>query len=184
MRRVVAVLGAVLMVVVAVFVRGVLDDGDGGGSAGGGGAADDDGEVTLLCVDELEEVCEALREAEAIDDFQTEGAGETIDRMAEQGADLGTDGWLTLDPVPGVADVAREQSGGNVLFDDLLRSGFSTALAVVVHPDRAEALTEACNDEVDWPCLGDLVGDRWDEHGGSPTWGTVKVGIDDPSVAG
>jgi len=178
MRRVVAVLGAVLMVVVALLVRGALDDDGDDGSDGGGGGAD--GEITLLCVEELEDVCDALQEAGAIDGFETEAAGDTADRMAEEGADLGADGWLTLDPLPGIADVAREESGSGALFGDPARSGFSSTMAVVVHPDRAEALDEACDGEVGWPCLGDLVGDRWDEHGGDPRWGTVKVGIDDP----
>ena len=177
MRRVVAVLGAVLMVAVALLVRGAIDGDDDGGGSDGSRDADGDGEVTLLCADELEDVCRSLRDAGAIDGFEVEPAGETVDRVVAE--DLGADGWLTLDPLPEMANVAREQDGRGPIFDDPHGTGFTTDLAVVAHPLRAPTFESACSGEIDWICLGDLAGDAWSDHGGEPGWGEIKVGIDD-----
>src|SRR3712207_5937127 len=126
MRRVVAVLGAVLMVVVAVLVRGVLDDDEGAGSGATGGGGED-GEVTLLCLDELGDVCRALEDDGAIDDFDAEPAGTTIDRLAAQGAELEADAWLTLLPFPEIAGVARDEAGLGPYFAEPDGLGWSTA---------------------------------------------------------
>jgi hypothetical protein len=173
MRRVVAVLGAVLMVGVALLIRGGIDGDD---SSGGGGSDGGDGgdEVTLLCVDELEDVCDALVDAGAIDDFTSEAAGDTVDRLTED--DLGADGWLTLEPFPEMTDVGRDQVGRGAIFGDPMATGFSTQIDAVVHPGREEAFADAC-EEVEWPCLGDLAGDQWTDHGGQQGWGEIRIGM-------
>ncbi len=179
MRRVVAVLGAVLMVAVALLVRGVIDGDDDGG--GGSRDPDGDGEVTLLCVEELEEVCAALQDDGAIDRFEVEPAGETVDRAAQE--DLGADGWLTLGPLPGMADVARQQEGRGASFSDVQGTGYVTAVAVVAHPARVGAFEAACGATLEWTCLGDLARDDWSDHDGESSWGEIKVGLDDPDSA-
>ena len=115
MRRLVAVLGAVFMVGAALLVRDfVAGDDDGGG----GSAETDDrpADLTLVCAEELEAVCEALEDDDAIAGFATEEAGVTVDRVATE--DLEADAWLTLDPFPGMADVAREQAGEGTQYDE------------------------------------------------------------------
>ena len=182
MRRLVAVLGAVLMVVVAVLVRGVLD-GDDAGSADGGDEGRSDGEVSLLCADELEAVCRALRDDGEIADYALEAAGDTVDRMTVDGEDLGADGWLTVDPFPELTEVGRGVANLGRLFGEPAATGRTTGLAVAVDPDRTVALINACDDEVTWPCLGELAGDRWSTHGGEAAWGPVTVGVEGPDSA-
>jgi hypothetical protein len=87
MARVLALLGAVLLVASAVLVRRELDDG--GGRAGG--SPDPGRAVTVACVPELRQVCEGL-------------AGVRIEPPAATIAAAGeVDAWVTFDPWPAVA---------------------------------------------------------------------------------
>jgi hypothetical protein len=180
-RRVVAVLGAVLMVIVAILARGALD-GDDDSGPDGPGSDGGDGEVTLLCVDELADVCDALEEAGTIGGFDVEPAGETVDRMAVQGADLGADAWLTFDSFPQQADVLRQSNGANRIFGDPTSTDHSTGLAIAAENSRAEALSEDCIN-VDWNCLADAGDEPWADHGGDARWGDVKLGFDAPDTS-
>jgi hypothetical protein len=182
MRRVVAVLGAVLMVIVAFLVRGVIDGDDDSGNDGSRGDGGSDGEVTLLCADELEGVCDALVAAGAIAGFDSEPAGETVDRMVIQGADLGADGWLTLDSFPQQVDVVRELNTDNSIFGEPTATDHSTGLAIVAASDRGEALSNDCGD-VDWNCLQPIGGDAWSDHEGEASWGAIKLGYDAPDTS-
>lgn len=176
-------LGAVLMVIVAIFVRGLIDGDD---DPGGGGSSDGgDGEpgISLVCADELADVCDDLLDAGEIEGFDAEPAGDTVDRLAEEGAELEADAWLTLDPFPGIADIARGEANLGAIFDEALGVGFATPVGIAVQPARVDAVTAACDDEVDWPCLGELVGDEWADHGGEATWGSIEVGLEDPTSA-
>jgi hypothetical protein len=179
MRRVVAVLGAVLMVGVALLIRGGIDGDDGGGDGSGdrGGAEG----VTLLCADELEAVCRALTADGAIEDFTTEPAGDTVDRLADD-EDLGADGWLTLDPFPEIAETARQQAGLGSAFASTAPTGRGTGIGIATAPARTDAWSVACDGEdPGWVCVGDVVGEPWGDHGGQPAWREITLGIDAPS---
>ena len=181
MRRVVAVLGAVLLVVVAVFVRGLIDGDDDSGGDDGGNGSPSGTDVTLVCIEELQAVCEAMEADGAIAGFSTEDGGETVDRLAA-GEDLEADGWLAIEPFPGMADVGRGEAGLDPLFDEPAGVGFTATPALVTHPGRSAAFEEACN-EVDWRCVGDMAGEQWGDHGGDQGWGEVNVGLESPDSA-
>jgi hypothetical protein len=51
-------------------------------------------------------------------------------------------------------------------------------LVLVGWNERMEALTADCG-AIDWKCVGDRAGDRWDSIGGSASWGSVEPGLDD-----
>jgi hypothetical protein len=175
MRRLVAVLGAVFMVGAALLVRDfVAGDDEGGGDSSE--TDDRPADLTLVCAEELEAVCEALEDDDAIAGFATEDAGVTVDRVATE--DLEADAWLTLDPFPGMADVAREQAGEGTQYDEPMGTEVSTDMAIVAHPSRADALAEACGGEVDWECLGEVADDPWSEHGGDAAWGQINIGME------
>ncbi|MET1048223.1 MAG: hypothetical protein ABWZ55_01215, partial [Acidimicrobiales bacterium] len=162
MRRVLAVLGAVLMVAVALLLRSFLDGGDDGDQASGDRG---NGDVpTLVCAEELADVCEAL-ERDGVADVTVEPVGETVDRLGAVDADLGADAWLTLDPFPQQVDERREFATGSALFGEPLATDRSSPLALVAFADRAAALEADCP-EVDWACLGDAAGEAWADHGG------------------
>lgn len=178
MQRVLAVLGALLLVVVAVLVRSLLDGGDDSRGRGGGG----DGPTRLLCAEELADVCAALEDA-GVAEVQIEAAGVTLDRLGAPDAGLDADGWLTLDPFPRMVDQRREFATGSALFGAARTLDASTGLALAADADRAEALASDCG-EVGWACLGDAAGQPWADHGGEPTWGSVKPGFDSPATSG
>ncbi len=178
MRRVLAVLGAVLMVAVALLVRSAIDSGDDGGSGGGGG---DDAAPQLLCAEELAEVCQTLAD-DGLAEVTIEPVGTTVDRLGEVDADLEADAWLTLDPFPQQVNDRRQLATGNPLFADPLASGFSTGLALVAQDDRGAALEADCA-AVGWACVGDAAGEPWADHGGETTWGPVKPGYDAPDTS-
>jgi hypothetical protein len=164
---------------VALLIRGGIDGDDADGSGGSNGG---DG-VTLLCVDELEDVCQALLDDEAIAGFDTEPAGETVDRLADD-EELGADGWLTLDPFPGIADTASQQAGGGAAFASTASTGRGTGLGIATAPNRTDAWRDACDDEdPGWVCVGDVVGEPWSEHGGQGGWQEITLGIDAPSTS-
>ena len=176
MRRVLAVLGAVLMVAVALLVRSAIDSGDDGGSGGG-----DDATPQLLCAEELAQVCQTLAD-DGLADVTIEPVGTTVDRLGEVDADLDADAWLTLDPFPQQVNDRRQLATGNPLFADPLASGFSTGLALVAQDDRGAALEADCA-AVGWACVGDAAGEPWADHGGETTWGPVKPGYDAPDTS-
>jgi len=178
MRRVLAVLGAVLMVAVALLVRSAIDSGDDGGSGGRGG---DDAAPQLLCAEELAQVCQTLAD-DGLAEVAVEPVGTTVDRLGAVDAELEADAWLTLDPFPQQVDDRRQFATGNPLFADPLGTDFSTGLALVAQDDRAAALEADCP-EVGWACVGDAAGEPWAGHGGEVAWGDVKPGYDAPDTS-
>jgi hypothetical protein len=55
-----------------------------------------------------------------------------------------------------------------------------TPIAIAVWGERAPTLERECG-EVDVQCLVDNAGTAWDELGGPATWGSVLVGLADPT---
>jgi hypothetical protein len=178
MRRLSAVVGALLMVILALVVRGQLNDDGGDGSSGDGGGEEP---VALLCAEELADVCASL-EADGVATVTVEPVGVTVDRLGVPDAELDADAWLTLAPFPQIVDERREADLGNALFGEVEATGYSSGLATVAFDDRFIALDEDC-DEVGWSCLGDIAGDPWSEHQGESSWGAVKPGYDRPDTS-
>ncbi|HYD09123.1 MAG TPA: hypothetical protein VEA78_03390 [Acidimicrobiales bacterium] len=114
MSRVLAVLGALAMIVVAVVVRGAIDD---DGDATDGRGRDPEGQV--VCATELREVCPP---GASIEDAAT-----TADRLLT--AD-GVDAWLTFEPWPAIVDDARVRAGLDPLFDEVEPLASSPLVAV------------------------------------------------------
>jgi hypothetical protein len=176
-QRVSAALVAVLMVVVAVWIRGLIDeDGDGDG-----------GTVRLLCTTELEAACAEL--AEHTDTAVTvEPAGTTAQSLValsdEQRPDF--DAWLAPGPWSQMVDVQRRVNGLRPVFETPSAPIGRSPLVLVVRADRAPVLeaTPACNATVDWRCVGAVAGQPWtDLPGGQEAWGTVKPAHGDPATS-
>jgi hypothetical protein len=176
-QRVGAVLVAVLMVVVAVWIRGLIDD-DGGG---------DGGTVRLLCTTELEAACTELADHADVS-VTVEPAGTTAQSLValpdEQRPEF--DAWLAPGPWSQMVDVQRRVSGLRPAVaapsDPIGRS----PLVLVARADRAPVLeaTPGCNATVDWRCVGAVAGRPWtDLPGGQVAWGTVKPAHGDPAAS-
>jgi hypothetical protein len=175
-QRVGAAVVAVLLVVVALLVRNWIDDdGDGGGA------------VRLLCTTELEAACTRLAEQNDNVDATVEQAGTTAESLValpdEQRPDF--DAWLAPAPWPQIVDVQRRANQLGPIFakpsDPIGRS----PLVLVARADRVPVLeaTPACNNTVDWKCIGAVAGRSWTELGGQAAWGTVKPAHGDPTVS-
>lgn len=153
MKRLVAVLVAVGMIVGAWVLRDRLD-GDGGGGSGGG---DDVEQLRLRCATELERACRAL--ADQLDDVvvSVEDPGTTSDTLVElpQGDDPGFDVWLADGPW---AEITADNRGfanvdGQVLGEPSGVLARSPAV-IVTQAARAEQLAEACEGTPTWACIG------------------------------
>jgi hypothetical protein len=172
MRRLAAALAAVLMVAVAVVVRDWLDRrSDPTGAPGPAGAIS-----TLVCVSELEAVCEELAADHDDVEARVEPAGVTIDALVD--TDLGPEmptAWLTFDPLPALVDEHRQRAGLAPIFEPDRSVLARSPLVVAVWNDRLAALADTCEDgEVDWRCLGGVAGMPWVTLGGSEAWGALK----------
>lgn len=148
MKRVGALLGAVVMVVAALAVRGTLD---------GDEADGDDGRKTtgsdLVCPVELRTACDRAGDVEA------EGAGATADRLLDDDGP-GLDGAVWIVP----------EAWARLVIDERARLGLDTAyeledeplassrVVLAIWDDRAEQLAAACARRVDWACLAEQDG--------------------------
>jgi hypothetical protein len=166
------------MVVVALLVRDQIDENGGGG-----------GTTRVLCTTELEAACTELADRGDVA-VTVEPAGTTAQSLASlpdsQRAGVGFDAWLAPSPWPEIVDVLRRVNNLNPMFaapsDPIGRS----PLVLVVRADRRPVLeaTPACNNRVDWKCVGAVAGRAWtDLPGGQAAWGTVKPAHGDPTVS-
>jgi len=134
MKRVLALAGAALLVVIAVLVRGALDD-DGDDVTADNGDDDEPTELVVACIPELEDAC---RQLDGVATLRVEDPGATIENPDD------VDAWITLDPWPDIAATARAP-------DRLTQDALVVASSPLLLLLRTDAL-EGCDD---WACAGD-----------------------------
>jgi hypothetical protein len=183
-RRAVALGGAIAMIGVAMVARNRLDD-SGGSSDGGGGESN--GTRTLVCPPELEDACMAVAtdadvEVRIEDPTATADALSTARRAAELDGD--TDLWLTTKPwIESVQD-ARKRTNLRPLLGQATDPIARSPVMLVIYDDAAAALESGpCQGAIGWRCVGEAADQQWRDVGGDPTWGSVKIGLTDPSSA-
>jgi hypothetical protein len=160
-RRLLAVLGAVAMVALAVVARNAIDDDSG-----------DEGRAAVVhCASDLAEYCAALDvEYELVDAADTYA-------LAVDGDTAGIDAWITTSAwMEVLASRGPEAMGEGVL---LARS----PVEVAADPARAAALRALCGDQPIFGCLGEHAGSAWGDLGGQAAWGTLKTGLPDAASA-
>jgi hypothetical protein len=164
MRRLGALLGAVVMVAAAFFIRGATVE-DGGAS--------DDGETPakgLVCPPELADVCGA-----ATDLVVTETAGATTDRLLEARveAELGGEAWIVPAAWARLVVAERNRLDLEPIFEVAEEPIASSPVVLAAWTDQADELGVRCERPVDWRCLAD-------EHGRTVLRSRVRVGL--PSI--
>ena len=139
--RLLAIVGAVVLVAVAVALRTtVLDDGDATSGGGGGGGA-----PKVACTPDLAEVCAALAEAGHIAE---EPITLDLDGATEPPEDL--DGWITWDGAAGVANL----DAPGTWQDPVAVAG--APLAVARRTGPVPGLPSGCTAEApSWRCVVD-----------------------------
>lgn len=166
-QRVLAVLGAVAIILVAIVVRSAIDDGgEAGGNKGGG-------ELIVACDTDLASYCEALtgldgRIIEASDVTSLAILGGSLEEV---------DAWVTTDAW---YEVTAGRSTRPIGEAELLAS---SPIVVAADPDRVAAVEALCSGRPTWRCLGDNAGEAWGAIGGEAAWGRLSVGLPDADTS-
>lgn len=155
--RVLAIVGAVALIAVALLVRSWLadDDAEGGGSAGGSGGGSN-GQPVVACTSDLAAICEALA-----DDGRIAEDPPTLD-LADSDDPPTVDGWITWDPAPFVVNENAGQGASIWSEPEVLGSA---PLGVLLYPDDDTEFDTDCN----WTCITERVGQDWPVGVGSPS---------------
>ncbi len=138
--RLLAVLGAVAMIVAAVAVRSAIDDPGGGGSSPGTGPGPGGGAV--VCDRALADACPPSS--------RTDEAPDTAAQLLGAPADRAAPAWVTVGPWPQMVDETRKIRSQEPVFSRTTAIA-STRLVAVVKKGRL-----ACQ-PVTWKCIGDAV---------------------------
>lgn len=186
MKRLLALVAAVVMVGGAILVRDWLDDRDDSSSAGDPPAASD-GELHLLCDPSLATVCRELDEARRDVTIDVTDSATAMSRFTAadfSATDDPVDGWLVPAPFPTMVDESRQRAGQSPIFAEVGAPLARSPLVITMWNERADALAPNCTaDQVGWRCIGDRAGAAWGDLGGSPTWGRLKPGFESPDTS-
>jgi hypothetical protein len=175
-KRLLAFLGAVALIVGAVFLRDALDN----KSSDATSSTDkpSGGKATVICSTEFEAVCKQLDPKRYT--ITIESAGDTLDRLAKNGAQP-PDAWVTLDPFPGMIDETRTFLGRPALVPKTVAVATDVP-KFGVPSGRETSVTAACSGGALWKCLGTAAGKTWADVAGDGTGGQVLVGLQDPAT--
>jgi len=157
-KRLLAVIGAIVMIVAAIVIRSALEGTQETRQSGK--------RTTIACIAELESACRSLTNV----DVRIEDAVVTAKTLANGTANI--DGWVTFEPWPDMVNLLADRQIAGV-GTRLAR----TDLVIAMAQDREQALAPTCGGSVNWKCLGDAIGNNWSTVGGDATWGAVKAGI-------
>jgi hypothetical protein len=176
-KRVLAVVAAVLMIGAALLVRSRLDSREDAANL-------EASRATVVCATELGPVCDQVRQEHPELDIVVEEAGVTAERLAGSAFSREStpiDAWLVPRPFPAMVDEDRSFAGLEPVFGDATGVLARSPLTLTVWNDRLDALRATCG-EVTWVCIGDHAGQPWVENGGQQSWGNIKPGLPDPST--
>jgi hypothetical protein len=178
-KRVLAVVAAVLMITGAVLIRSRLD-------ADESAAELEASKATVVCASELAAVCDQVRREHPELTITVEEASATADRLSQASFSRDAtpiDAWLVPEPFPAMVDENRSFAGLDPLFDEASPVLARSPLTLTVWNDRLEKLRSACGGDPTWACIGDEAGQPWADLGGQQGWGNVKPGLPDPTTS-
>jgi hypothetical protein len=92
---------------------------------------------------------------------------------------LGTSS-ITLPPGPIPADTLVINFAGDLAAELAAQPFARSPIAIAVWGERAPTLESTCG-AIDIQCLVDNAGQTWEELGGPSTWGTMLIGLADPT---
>lgn len=159
-----AVIGAFVLIALAIFVRGRFVGSDDGGSSDGPRADRDAGRPTVACSPEVIAVCDALADAGRI---AADPPALDLPAAAQPPADV--DGWITWDPAPQVANFVSSPNGTSTVWGEAEVLGSAPQRVLVDAATRAD-LAGACAPSTTWACLAGLAA-------------TQSIGVGDPATA-
>ena len=154
-----AVIGAFVLIALAIFIRGLVVGDDGGSD--GHKKGDDGSTPVVACTPELVEVCDALA-----DDGQIAADPPTLDLDDAAAPPTEVDGWITWNPAPAIANF---DAGQVPVWDESDALG-SARLAALLDPATEDVL-RGCDGDSVWVCVAR-----------SPSDG-LTIGVGEPSTA-
>ena len=160
MQRVLAVLGAVAMIVTAVVVRRAVDE------KGSGDRANANDKVVIVCAEDLEIYCDAFGAGVEVRVTTAAATAEAI-RTGSLADDV--DGWVT-------SSAWLELLGGDADTLGAPERLATSPITVAALADRARALDDLCAGQPLWDCLVASAGASWAELGGELP-GHLAIGV-------
>jgi hypothetical protein len=169
-QRVLAVLGAVAMVVAAVVIRQAIDDDEGGGDDDAGAP------LVVVCADDLADACGSFG---ADVEVRAEPAEATAAAIADGTLGADVDAWVTSTAWLEVVDARTPDAIG------ARRAVATSPTVMATAPGRFDAISDLCAADDIWSCLGDAAGQDWADLGDGThaEWRELKVGLTDPATA-
>jgi hypothetical protein len=184
-KRGAAVVVAAGLIVGAVLIRTEVIEGDDGGTPDVADA------TTLVCLTELKPLCDAIASnSDVTVEHLDVGGGISEFAELESGSEAARRMWLTIAPFPDIVEQARAGARDEPLgFDS--QAVASSDLVLALPSDKHSLLELACDDPVDWRCLGDAAGKPWDrlvpEGGGTgnvrPAFSSIATAVGRLAVA-
>jgi hypothetical protein len=165
-----AVLGAVGMVVAAVMIRQAADD-----ESGGDGDVDAE-DFVVVCASDLAGTCPELGDSVEV---RVEDSGDTAATLADGTIADEVDAWVTSTAWLEVVASRAPDAVGEA------RAIARTPVVMATAPGRFEAIADLCEGQDVWACLGAAAGDDWGDlgDGSNGPWRELKVGLTDPDSA-
>ena len=156
-----AVIGAVCLIAVAVLVRSAFAGGDGGG---GGGNGSGNGDLPVVaCTPDLAAVCDAL-----VADDRIAADPQTLDLADAAAPPPEVDAWITWDPAPAIANIDADQENQ----PEPWSKPVALAGGVLGVLGTAQEIEAACPGGTTWRCIGEAGID-----------GTSTIGVGDPTTS-
>lgn len=181
MKRFWALLAAVIMVLSAVLVRGLIHDGSGAGDPTKGS----DANLALICGPELLAACNAIAKVTDGVSVTEQPEQQTASKLASGQQELGENRvWLAAGDWPEITSAGLGSGAGEAQMAELASSEVLARSPAVImgRTERIDAALSGC-ETLDWSCLGDAAGSPWTDLGGEAGWGDVKVGLPDVDAA-
>lgn len=175
-KRFLAFLGALALIVGAVFLRNYLDDRS-SSSTSDSTVTPAGGTVTVICSTEFEAVCNRLDPTQF--DVTIQSAGRTLDDLSAASAKP-PDAWITLDPFPGMVDETRTFAGLSVVTPHVVAVATDVAKIAVAAGQRAVAFAAGCAGQPAWRCIGTSAGEPWATLDPAAGSGAILPGYSDP----
>jgi hypothetical protein len=160
-----AVIGAFLLIALAIFLRGLIVGDDGASGSDGPSTPSNGGDLPVVaCTPELMAVCDALADDGRIADDPPEL---DLPKAAQPPPDV--DGWITWSPAPQIANYIHSTTLTPRIWSTTEALGSAPEI-ILADGDTATRLASDCKATSTWACLGGLAPE-------------LSIGVGDPRTA-